>query len=142
MKVALEETVARVADPETPVVWLDPTLPGELWDALPAALEQMGFRVLPMDHHSALPDLGAVLQRLAQATGVEPAAQYTTEAALQILHSLYQDGGPSWVLLWRHPEPVRQENESRFEEFIDMLEALHDEEMQAIRNAPKLVVAD
>lgn len=142
MKVALEETVARVADPETPVIWLDPTLPGELWEALPAALGRLGFRVLPLDRDEPLPDSGAVLRRLAEVSGPDGVEEYSTESARKVLLSMCQSGEPAWVILWRHPEPVRQENESQFEEFVDLLEALHDESPEVIRNAPKLVVAD
>ena len=139
MKVALAETVARVLDPETPVVWLDPTLPSELWDALPAALEQAGFQVAVLENGQRIGDAADLLRRLSHLRGSGETKGYSAAEARRLLAGFVAGAGRGWVLIWRYPEPVRQENESRFEEFVDLIESLHEE---GANPAPKLIVAD
>ena len=85
MKLALDETVARVLDPETPVVWLDPTLPSELWNALPVALENVGFRVASLENGERIADSAHLLSRLSRLLGGEPVSDYTGEEARRLL---------------------------------------------------------
>jgi hypothetical protein len=139
MQVALAETVGRVLDPKTPVVWLDPTLPEALWEALPEALERAGFRVGVLEAAGGIGSADGFLHRLGELRGEQAEAGYSAEAVREALNGLREMGGRGWVLLWRNPEPVRQENESRFEEIVDVLESLHEE---GSGTAPKLVVAD
>lgn len=139
MQVALAETVGRVLDPETPVVWLDPTLPEALWEALPEALQRAGFRVGALEAAGAILTADGFLHRLGKFRGEETEAVYSPEAVRAALNRLREREGRGWVLLWRNPEPVRQDNESRFEEIVDLLESLH-EEGEGV--APKLIVAD
>jgi hypothetical protein len=139
MQMALADTVARVLEPETPVVWLDPTLPSALWEALPAALEREGFRVAQLEDGATVAGAGELLSRLARISGEAGVEGYSAEEARRLLNWFRAAEGLGWVLVWRHPEAVRQENESRFEEFVDVLESLHEEGPGV---APKLIVAD
>jgi hypothetical protein len=142
MKFTVEAAVERVADPSTPIVWLDPSLPEEVWAQLPPALERRGFRVLEVDASGPIQTLPQLVHRLAQMAGLASGANPSPDLYRTLLASLGSKNPPGSVLLWRDPSFVRQQSESGFEDFIDSLELLHETGTGELTVAPKLVLLD
>lgn len=142
MRYSLEMTVARVQDPSTPVVWLDPTLPRELWDELPAALESAGYRVTPLDPDRPLFSTRDLTDRLAELAGAGTSHAESPELFQTLLQGLSSPNPPGLVLVWRQPQFYRNENEGGFEEFVDVVEALHESPHAQTGIPPKLILAD
>lgn len=138
MRFSVSSIVERVKDPSSPVVWVDPSMPESLWRQLSGALETEGYQVLVLDEEGPLANLADLSARLARAHG-----QAISLDRLRDHLSAVQASGPGdWVLVWRNPDILRRESESSFEEFVDLVELMHEEGAAPRAEAPKLIVGD
>jgi hypothetical protein len=119
MSQTVRDIVARIEDPDTPVVWLDPTTADAIWDGVPAALEQAGYAVIRLDGAGAREGLEGLKLR---ASGAKPAK--------------------GWVVVYREPDEYRQGDEAGFEDFLEGVEGEHERRMASEGRSFKLLVKD
>jgi hypothetical protein len=119
MSQKVSDIVARIEDPETPVVWLDPTTADSIWEGVPAALEQAGYAVFRLDGAGAREGLEGLKQRAAAFRPVK-----------------------GWVVVYREPDEYRQGDEAGFEDFLEGVEGEHERRMAAEGRSFKLLVKD
>lgn len=142
MSLTLDQIVARLEDPEVPVVWLDPITPEELWIGLPAALAARGLAVLSLDGGQAIVDHDSLL---AQFSAVLPEPRELPANLTQLKERLLQLPhltSRGWVVMFHKPELLRQNDEATFEDFLEVLEAVHESEFAGHARIFKLVVRD
>ncbi|MBA3974121.1 MAG: hypothetical protein C0504_07895 [Candidatus Solibacter sp.] len=138
----LEQIVSRVDDPETPVVWLDPAIPDELWAALPAALRAHGFEVFHIDALAEVPDRDSLMARFDQLAPIPGQATRDFES-LRICLMRMATGQPrGWAVLFSNPGPLRHSDEAAFEELMEALEMVHESLYEIHAKSFKFVVRD
>jgi hypothetical protein len=121
---------------------LDPSLPEELWDQLPAAIEAQGFRVLNLDEDGApISSLPALINALARHLLLPPPPVADGAALQQWLENLPPEG-KGWVILFHRPEALRQVDEVAFEDFLDTLDAVHESRLAVQQPPLRLIVRD
>lgn len=141
MSLSLEQLAARIDDPETPILWLDPSLPEEIWRQLPAAAAALGFRVLSLDGEEPIASRASLLDSLARAAGLPAAQRHDQQALRECLQKLPAEG-KGCVIFFHYPEALRQNDEVAFEDFLDITDQIHESWMEARGVSLKLVVRD
>lgn len=129
----IDQLVARLEDPATPVVWLDPSTGEELWGALPEALKERGFAVVVLDGVSGAESLRTELLGVLGMGG-------TVKDALRGLPREGTQQG--WAILFREPERLRESDEAAFEDLLDTVAMVHELHWGTRRSHLKLVVTD
>lgn len=142
MSVTVAAIVERIEDPGTPVIWVDPSIPGNIWEGLPEALEGHGYRVLDLDAEESLFDRPAVMARLAMESGLTGPVSHTISTLRQHLLGIPSGEENGWVILYRDPGPLRRSDEGGFEEIIDLLQSVHERRWSQHHKAFKLIVTD
>ncbi|MBI5280918.1 MAG: barstar family protein [Candidatus Solibacter usitatus] len=142
MSLTLEQIVTRLEDPETPVVWLDPSAPPDIWLGLPGALRQRGYWVLDLDRDKPILDVEALLDRFAEVAPLPEYFRHNLSSLRDSLLGLPNDADKGWVVIFRHPEALRQNDEAAFEDFLEILEFIHESKYEIHRRVFKLVVRD
>lgn len=139
MSLSLGQIVLRVGDPGTPVVWLDPSIPDQVWTDLPAALERAGYSVLNLDGPEPVADLESLLRRF----GADSGFVCVDLAALrQNLLRLPNDRPMGWAILFPNPGLLRQNDEATFEDLLEILEFVNDSRYEIHHRLFKLIVRD
>jgi RNAse (barnase) inhibitor barstar len=138
----LEQIVARIEDPETPLVWLDPSTPEEYWRALPETLKQAGFRVIRLDAEGDIVDHNALLDRFAALATLPEYFRHDLNSLKDCLLGLPDDCEKGWAVLFRNPEPLRQNDEATFEDLLEILNLVHESKFELHMKVFKLVVTD
>lgn len=142
MSLSLGQIVLRVGDPGTPVVWLDPIVPDSVWAGLPAALHRAGYSLLSLEGPEPVKDVASLLARFVLAAP-QIAFEGTDLAGLrQSLLRLPNDSPMGWVILYRNPEALRQNDEAAFEELLEIIEFVHDTRYEIHQRLFKLIVRD
>ncbi len=142
MSLSLGQILLRVEDPGTPVVWLDPSVPDSLWASLPAALHRAGYSVLNLDGTTPITDAASLLERFSSAAPAPALVSADLSALRQNLLRLPNDSHMGWVVLFRNPEQLRQNNEGIFEELLEILEFIHESRYEIHQRMFKLIVRD
>jgi hypothetical protein len=142
MSLTLEQIVARLEDPETPVVWLDPIAPSDIWLGLPDALRQRGYWVLDLDLEARIVDHDSLLDRFAEVAPLPEYFRHNLTSLRDCLLGLPNHAEKGWVVIYRHPEALRQNDEAVFEDFLEILEFVHESKYEIHRRVFKLVVRD
>ncbi|WP_321473216.1 hypothetical protein [uncultured Paludibaculum sp.] len=142
MSLSLGQIVLRVGDPGTPVVWLDPSVPDSAWAGLPASLHRAGYSVIDLDGPTPVVDLNTLLERFAAGTPPTPFAAVDLASLRQNLLRLANDSPMGWVVLFRAPELLRQNDEATFEELLELLAFVHDSRYEIHQRVFKLIVRD
>jgi hypothetical protein len=142
MSQTLEEIVARIEDPETPVVWLDPSTPEEFWQRLPEALRGRGFFVLWLDEQNGVNDQTSLMARFTATIPWPSDLRPNVHSLKEILPELPNTPQCGWAVLFRHPEPLRQEDETTFEDLLEALAVVHEATFERRGKVFKLVVQD
>ncbi len=142
MSPSLEQIVSRLGDPESPLLWLDPSLPERFWEQLPQAAAGSGFRVFCLDESTEVTDLNSLLAAFSPLLerGADPPVELA--GLRQLLLALPDGASRGWAVLFRHPEPLRQNDEVAFEEFLEIIEAVHEARFAASGQCFNLVVRD
>lgn len=138
----LEQILGRVDDPETPVVWLDPTMPGEFWQALPDGLRARGYHVFHIDQHGAIENRQTLLATFSELINPSATGKEDFENLKRGLLSLKADSRRGWAVLFSNPDPLRQADEEAFEELMEVLELVHESVYEIQMKSFKLVVRD
>lgn len=142
MSLSVEQLLHRLEDPETPVVWLDPSASEDLWLGLHQALLHSGFHVFRLDDRPGPSDRADVLSRLAAWAGLDAQIPLELAALNQHLLELPAVSKRGWVIVYRHPEPLRQADEGAFEDLLEMLENVHEQRYGRDGRLFKLLVQD
>jgi hypothetical protein len=142
MSLTLEQIVARLVDPETPVVWLDPTVPEEFWENLPAALAARGLALLNLDGGQPIVDHDSLLERFSEVAPLALDSLQSLSSLKDCLLKLPHLTSRGWVVMFRRPEALRQNDEAAFEDFLEILELVHESQYEIHRRVFKLVVRD
>jgi hypothetical protein len=141
MGLTLEQIVGRLEDPETPIVWLDPSLPEELWIGLPEAVAAHGYRALQLDEDAPISGMAALVDELSKAAGAPAPPDKTTASLRDCLVRLPREG-KGWVIIFHCPESLRQNDEVAFEDFLEILELVHEARYESHQQVFKLIVRD
>lgn len=142
MSLPLGQILLRVEDPGTPIVWLDPSVPDSLWTSLPGALRKAGYSVLSLDDSAPVLDLDSLLDRFAHAAPDTRFFRADLTMLRQNLLRLPNDSPMGWVVLFKNPDLLRQNDEGTFEELLEILEFVHESRYEIHRRLFKLVVRD
>ncbi|MGJ5820534.1 hypothetical protein [Paludibaculum fermentans] len=142
MSLSLGQIILRVEDPGTPVVWLDPSVPEQLWAGLPAALHRAGYSVLNLDGDTPIADLASLLERFSANASAPAPVSADLSGLRQYLLRLPNDSHMGWVVLFRNPEQLRQNDEATFEELLEILEFVHESRYEIHQRLFKLIVRD
>ncbi|HEY3441385.1 MAG TPA: hypothetical protein VGK29_11555 [Paludibaculum sp.] len=142
MGLTLDQIVARLEDPEVPVVWLDPITPDEIWNDLPAALAERGLAVLSLDGGQAIVDHDTLLARFSEVLPELREVPANLTQLKECLLRLPHQTSRGWVVMFHKPESLRQNDEATFEDFLEVLEAVHGSECAGRARSFKLVVRD
>jgi hypothetical protein len=142
MSLTLEQILARLDDPETPVLWLDPSLPESIWDGLPPALHSRGYSVLQLDQDAPITDQDSLLERFSEIAPLPVQFRHSLPSLKDCLLRLPNAPGKGWVVIFRHPEALRQNDEAAFEDFLEILELVHESKYEIYHRVFKLVVLD
>ncbi len=138
----LEQILGRVDDPETPVVWLDPAIPDEVWRSLPAGLRARGYQVFHIDEFGAVEDRESLLARFEALVNVPERYRHDFESLKDCLLGMASEPARGWALLFSNPGPLRQIDEAAFEELMEALEAVHESVFEIHMKSFKFVVRD
>ena len=142
MSLTLDQIVARLEDPEVPVVWLDPITPEELWNNLPAALIARGLAVLNLDAGPPIIDHDSLLERFSEVAPLPGSFLQSLTSLRDSLLKLPHQTPSGWVVMFRNPESLRQNDEATFEDFLEILELVHESQYEMHHRVFKLVVRD
>jgi len=142
MSLTLDQIVARLEDPDVPVVWLDPIMPEELWNGLPTALAARGMAVLSLEGGQAIVDHDSLLARFSEVLPEPRVFPGTLTQLRECLLQLPHQTSRGWVVMFHKPELLRQNDEATFEDFLEVLEAVHESECASHARVFKLVVRD
>jgi hypothetical protein len=138
----LDQIVSRVEDPETPVVWLDPSIPDELWTALPPALRARGFEVFHIDASSEVADRRSLMARFDDLAPIPGQTAGDFESLRNCLLRMAAGQPRGWAILFSNPGPLRQSDEAAFEELMEALEMVHESLYEIHVKSFKFVVRD
>jgi hypothetical protein len=141
MRQTLESVLERLAEPDTPVVWLDPATKQEIWDNLPGLLEERGYRVIAIREDQAVSDLPSLLEALWKLTPLPEHLPPTLENLKQSMIALPHDAPAGIVVIFRSPSQLRQADEAGFEAFVDVLESIGEAHASSHQGIFKLVVS-
>lgn len=138
----LQEILARIEDPETPVVWLDPSTPPDVWEQAPPALQSRGYWVASLDPKGAVGSYDALLSAFSTVFALTAPHPRSLNALKDALAGLQNSPQRGWVVLFRQPDILRQDDEETFEDLLEVVDAVH--EIKHTRHALvfKLVVTD
>lgn len=142
MSLSLEQILIRLDDPETPVIWLDPSLPEDLWRQLPPAARFRGFHILNLDEAEPVFDLSSLLAAFARLLPPNATFDHSFPSLRHCLLHLASPAPKGFLVLFPHPESLRQNDERAFEEFMELMESIHDVRHRAGRGYLKAVVRD
>ena len=142
MSLSLEQIVGRVGDSTTPVVWLDPSCPESIWQALPEALARLHYGVWDLDAGMVLDSEQALVGRWGGLLGRGEDPPRDMGELRTALAAWPQASAPGRVVLFRQPEALRQAEEAVFEEFLETLATVDELWRRTQRGALKLVVRD
>lgn len=142
MSLSLEQLLQRLEDPATPVVWLDPALPAQLWEELPAAAAARGFHVLNLGEAGPVFDLCSLLTAFGRLLPDSTCYDYSLPSLREALLRLQPQGKTGCLVLFPEPDSLRQQDESTFEDFIELIENVDDLRRAQGRAGLKAVVRD
>ncbi len=138
----LEQILGRVDDPETPVVWLDPSIPNDLWRSLPAGLRSRGYRVFHIDEFDAVEDREGLLARFEALVDVPERYTHDFESLKDCLMGMAAEPAHGWAVLFSNPGTLRQTDEAAFEELMEVLASVHESVFEIHMKSFKFVVRD
>jgi len=126
MSLSLDQLLQRLEDPATPVVWLDPSLPEQLWIDLPEAAAARGFHVLDLGDAGPVFDLCSLLAAFGRLLPQSTCFDHSLPSLREALYSLRPQSRKGCLVLFREPDALRQNDEAAFEEFIELIENVDD----------------
>lgn len=142
MSITLDQLLARLEDPGTPVVWLDPALPEWLWEQLPAAATRQGYHVLHLGQAGPVFDLDSLLSAFGRLLPASTAYDHSLPSLRAALQEVAADSPKGCLILFPNPDALRQAEESTFEDLIEVFEGVDDLRRQRGRAGLKAVVRD
>jgi hypothetical protein len=142
MSLSLEQLVLRLQDPSTPVIWLDPALPEQLWADLPAAATARGFHVLNLDDAGPVFDLCSLLSAFGRLLPESTCYDHSLPSLRAALMDLMPHAKAGCLVLFREPDTLRENDESTFEELIELFENVDDLRRARGLSGLKAVVRD
>ncbi len=138
----LEQILGRIDDPETPVVWLDPAIPDDVWRSLPAGLRSRGHEVFHIDEFGTVGDRETLLARFEAMVHVPERYMHDFDSLKNCLMGMAAEPSRGWAVLFSNPGPLRQTDEAAFEELMEVLESVHESVFEIHMKSFKFVVRD
>jgi hypothetical protein len=126
MSLSLEQLLSRLEDPEAPVVWLDPALPHQLWSELPRAAAARGFHVFDLSLTGPIFDLCSLLAAFGRLLPASTFYDHSLPSLREALLAVSPDAPAGCLVLFAHPDSLRQNDEPTFEELIELIENVDD----------------
>lgn len=142
MSITLDQLLARLDDPGTPVVWLDPALPERLWEQLPQAAKAQGYHVLQLGQADAVSDQASLLAAFERLMPGKLAGKRSLAALREALLEAGAESPKGCLVLFPYPDALRQADEAAFEELIEVFENVDDLRRTEGRPGLKAVVRD
>ena len=100
-----------------------------------------GLAVLNLDGALPIIDHDSLLERFSQMAPSAPPFLSLTSLKDQ-LSDLPHQTARGCVVMFRHPELLRQNDEETFEDFLEILELVHESQYEMLNRIFKLVVRD
>lgn len=126
MSLSLEQLMLRLQEPSTPVIWLDPALPEQLWEELPAAAAARGYHVLDLGEAGPIFDLSSLLAAFGRLLPKSTCYDHSLPSLRAALLDLAPRSKAGCLVLFREPDSLRENDESVFEELIELIENVDD----------------
>lgn len=126
MSLSLQQLLLRLEDPATPVIWLDPALPEELWTELPTAAATCGYHVLDLGGAGPIFDLCSLLAAFGRVLPDSTCFDHSLPSLREALIGLEPHSAMGCLVLFREPDALRQNDEATFEELIELIENVDD----------------
>lgn len=142
MSLSLEQILVRLEDPETPVVWLDPSLPRTLWEQLPAFAAGRGYQVVELGAGGPIFDRSSLLAAFDGLLAASPVFDHSLPSLRESLLALEPAAPLGILVLFPDPDPLRENDEAGFEEFIEVLENVDEIRRREGRPGLKAIVRD
>ncbi len=142
MSLSLEQILVRLEDPETPVVWLDPSLPRALWEELPGFAASRGYQVVKLGAAGPIFDLSSLLAAFDGLLAASPVFDHSLPSLRQSLLALESAAPRGILVLFPEPERLRENDEAGFEEFIEVLENVDEIRRGEGRPGLKAIIKD
>lgn len=142
MSISLSQVLDRLEDPATPVVWLDPVLPETLWEQLPEEAAKRGYHVLDLGRAGPVFDLDSLLSAFGRLLPASTAYDHSLPSLRSALLEVAADSLKGCLILFPNPDSLRQNEESTFEDLIEVLESVDDLRRQRGTAGLKAVVRD
>lgn len=142
MSLSLEQILVRLEDPDTPIVWLDPSLPRTLWDGLPAYAASRGYQVLELGKTRPIFDLSSLLADFDDLIRASTVFDHSLPSLRESLLALEPRAPKGLLVLFPEPDALRQNDEAGFEEFIEVLENVDEIRRNEGRSGLKAIVKD
>lgn len=110
--ITLDQVLAQLEDPETPVVWLDPALPEWLWERLPAVAR--GPHVLDLGKAGPIFDLSSLLAAFGHLLPGITAYDHSFPSLREALLGPALDSPRGYLVLYRDADGRRQNEEGAY----------------------------
>lgn len=142
MSLSPEQILVRLEDPETPVVWLDPSLPRTLWEELPGLAAGRGYQVLQLGAAGPIFDLSSLLAAFDRLLAASPIYDHSLPSLREALLALESPAPLGLLVLFPDPDRMRENDEAGFEEFIELLENVDEIRRAEGRTGLKAIIRD
>lgn len=126
MSLSLQQLLLRLEDPATPVIWLDPALPEQLWTELPTAAAACGYHVLDLGAAGPIFDLCSLLAAFGRVLPDSTCFDHSLPSLREALIGLAPHSPMGCLVLFHEPDALRQNDEATFEELIELIENVDD----------------
>jgi hypothetical protein len=137
-----EQVLSVIADPEVPVVWLEPGLPVEFWRRVQEETSRTGYRVFRLDSPAPPASHDELLAAFCAAAAIPREECPNLNALKDALLGLSENAAKGWVILFKEAGLLRQADEATFEDLLDIVGLVADIKLKKKGKVFKLVVED
>lgn len=142
MSLTPEQVLVRLEDPETPIVWLDPSLPDSLWQELPGVAARCGYTVIELGAAGPIFDLSSLLAAFDGLLASSPIYDHSLPSLRESLLVLEPAAPRGLLVLFPDPDRLREHDEAGFEEFVEVLENVDEIRRGEGRPGLKAIIRD
>ena len=141
MNEKVESILEQLTDPDQPWVWMPADSEPELWGEIGNAARKAGFGVVDLDGDRDIASFGELLEAFREEADLPGWTGRSLNALKDALTGL-PDNGHGWVILYRDPGPLCEEDPESFEGLLDVVEAANDIKASKGRGPLTLVTLD
>ena len=125
MKEKVDSILEQLADPDQPWVWMPAESEPELWEEIAKAARKAGFGVVDLDGDRDISTLSELMDAFREEAELPDWTGSNLNALKDALTGL-PENGHGWVVLYRDPEPMCDEDPESFEGLLDVVETAND----------------